>query len=85
MSEKVQFKMTDLNFRKNVDPDKRRNTNKNLTELNVLKEDYRLRKTESENLEKLLDTEKTKLKVKSTNNKVSFLIRTNIVRKRIRA
>jgi len=72
----VKFKMTDLNFRKNVDPEKRRNANKNILELNELKSEYRSRKDDAESLTKLLQTEKEKLKeitaqVEEARNKLS--------------
>lgn len=59
---KVKFKMTDLNFRKNVDPQKRRAANKDVLELNALKEDYQKKQEEADNLTKLLNAAKNKLK-----------------------
>eukprot|EP00597_Dinobryon_sp_UTEXLB2267_P012124 CAMPEP_0170113434 /NCGR_PEP_ID=MMETSP0020_2-20130122/9888_1 /TAXON_ID=98059 /ORGANISM="Dinobryon sp., Strain UTEXLB2267" /LENGTH=1783 /DNA_ID=CAMNT_0010339793 /DNA_START=13 /DNA_END=5360 /DNA_ORIENTATION=- len=72
----VKFKMTDLNFRKNVDPEKRRNANKSIIELNELKSEYRKRKDDAESLTKLLQSEKEKLKeitaqVEEARNKLS--------------
>ena len=54
--------MTDLNFRKNVDPEKRRNANKRILELNELKSEYKQRSDDAESLTKLLQSEKEKLK-----------------------
>ena len=62
MSEQAKFKMTDLNFRKNVDPEKRRNANKRILELNELKSEYKQRSDDAESLTKLLQSEKEKLK-----------------------
>ena len=72
----AKFKMTELNFRKNVDPDKRRNANKSILELNELKREYKQRSDDAESLTKLFQSEKEKLKeitleVEQTRNQLS--------------
>ncbi len=53
--------MEDINFRRNVDPGFRRKTNKNLLELNNLREDYEKKKRALKDADDLLNREKTRL------------------------
>ena len=53
--------MTDRNFRRNVDPSFRRKTNKNLSELSGLREDFERKKKVLEEAEAVLNREKARL------------------------
>lgn len=53
--------MTDRNFRRNVDPAFRRKTNKNISELNGLREDFERKKRVLEEAEAVLNREKARL------------------------
>lgn len=57
----TKFNMTELNFRKNVDPSFRRGTNKQLLELNELKIEYKKCQEETDLVEEQLEIEKQKL------------------------
>ncbi len=68
--------MEDINFRRNVDPGFRRKTNKNLLELNNLREDYEKKKRALKDADDLLSREKSRLdernlKLEETRNLLS--------------